>query len=888
MQRKTLVLLVVVLALALLAMPALGAYTFEQLPNGKFAVSFTYPSAASEVYLVGDFNNWENSNPDHLMEKNTEGVYEKTIELAKGTYEYKFFADGEWKSDPENPDVVPGFGNSLAIITAGSIKGELAIKGEMNNEVKQVNQGAIAFNNDLTLKVEGTLQEEKDEVTTDRLDFMAEIKVDNNVKDIENATSEQDYHILDRIYLNTFDTTLLQKYANTSVQGNLTDDTDSFDYLKLIDVQTSKDDRDNFNINESGDNIRIKITPGSETPSDWDYYINFTKYTSDITKATSTKKYYSSLNAKKGFHHSLTGERMGEIGVTGLFYQPVVLSEVKDLAISGAVFGEYEIIDNLTLRGEYAHLATGDINESITGAYDRGDHWLFVFNVEEYPDIEDIKPFTDIEEVHVVGDFKSGARNWDPADKHFAMEEVEEGIWEVKVPKDAIDEGKGYKFIFDGDSWAIGHECGQNGHVGSGGSDLIVGQTAEDIPIKQNGQAYLAEVNYRIFDPRRSFRVGGEAYKFDITAGFKVLSNGTYLPVASQDLYKTKGTGFNKAYFGTYLYPLDNDLKLTLAGDYSTFYKETDKSSYGVDLGFDFPQPISYLDYVKGNLGRRDLTKAETEDNRWVFEKQDLLNENEVRAYNRVFLEGKSKPLSWFNYVLGNVEFIDKIKDTGYVKLFGETELLIPVDQIAYLKGNVDYILGDPGTDVPEDEERAPRFWIEGKVHHLPYVQDYLTHILVNYESDKGQIKDHSWYGDDDNDWEQKLYGETKFVLPQLEGFQLVIAAESQKVEEGKFDAEQAIDKDAKFYVADEKAFIDWYTFMKFTAGYEFNFGLRADLTLIYDLSHHEISQYEDDAIKVELTQAVSDYSSLKASYNAKHPDHSSNECISLKLQTLF
>ena len=178
----------------------MGAYTFEQLPNGKFLVTFTYPSAASEVYLVGEFNDWNTKNPDYKMEKNAEGVYEITIELAKGAYEYKFFADGDWKADPENPDVVPGFGNSLATITAGSTLGEVTIKGEMNNELIQVNKGAIAFNNDLKLQFEGTFQEIKDDQATDRFEYSAEIKAENKVKDVENAFSPQSYHTLDNIF----------------------------------------------------------------------------------------------------------------------------------------------------------------------------------------------------------------------------------------------------------------------------------------------------------------------------------------------------------------------------------------------------------------------------------------------------------------------------------------------------------------------------------------------------------------------------------------------------------------------------------------------------------------------------------------------------------------
>lgn len=883
MRRQAILFLTLIMALVLWVRPARGAYTFEQLPNGKFAVTFTYPSAASEVYLVGEFNDWNTKNPDYKMKRNTEGVYEITIELAKGTYEYKFYADGEWKADPENPDTVPPFGNSVATLSAGSTVGEVRFKGELNNELIQVDQGAIAFNNDLKLQVEGTLQAVKDGQATDRFAYMAEIFAENKIKDVANTSGSQAYYTVDNIYLNRFNLTLLQKYANTSLQGNMADETNSFDYLGLIDVQTSKDDRDNYNVNDSGDNVRIKITPGSGTSSDWDYHFNFAKYTYDITKASSVKKYYSSLNLKKDFRHHRTGYKVGEVGFTGLVYQPVVLGEAKDVALSGAIFGSYMPSDSFIIRAEYAHLPTGDINESVTGAYDYNDeYWRFVFNVYEYPDIEEIKPFAAIEEVHVVGDFKAGAGNWNPADKTYAMTQIEDGLWEVFIPKTSIDKGKGYKFIFDSDTWDDGHECGQNGHVGAGGADLIVGQTAEDIPIKQDGQSYMVEASYRLFDPRRSFRVGGDAYKFGVTLGYKALADGTYLPVAVDELYKLRDTGFSKAYLSTYYYPLPNDLKLIFNGYYQGYYDDFDHFGYGANLGFDFPQPVRFLDYVKGNVERHDITAADG----WKFYDGNILEDKNVREYNRVFFEGKTRPLGWVNYVLGNVQYTDKIEEKNYIKLFGEAELLFPVEQIAYLKGNIDYILGDP--EMPEGEERLPRFWVEGKLHPLPSVQDYITHILVNYEYDKGGIKDHGWYGDDDNDWDQRFYGETKFILPQLDGFELVVAGEAQKLEDGKYDAGQNHAEDSKYYVARKKAFIDWYTIMRFAVGYEFSWGLRADLSVKYDLNHNEISKYEDDALKIELAQPVGDYSTLKASYNARHPDHSSKECISLKLQTLF
>jgi 1,4-alpha-glucan branching enzyme len=55
---------------------------------------------AMEVFLLGDFNNW---NPKlGFMKKGTNGLWEKSVMLPPGSYEYKFKVDGEWINDPDN------------------------------------------------------------------------------------------------------------------------------------------------------------------------------------------------------------------------------------------------------------------------------------------------------------------------------------------------------------------------------------------------------------------------------------------------------------------------------------------------------------------------------------------------------------------------------------------------------------------------------------------------------------------------------------------------------------------------------------------------------------------------------------------------------------------
>lgn len=62
----------------------------------------TKPSAQN-VYLVGDFNEWQTQERFKLVRKN--GNWSKRIPLEKGTHRYKFVIDGYWMNDPQNPHI---------------------------------------------------------------------------------------------------------------------------------------------------------------------------------------------------------------------------------------------------------------------------------------------------------------------------------------------------------------------------------------------------------------------------------------------------------------------------------------------------------------------------------------------------------------------------------------------------------------------------------------------------------------------------------------------------------------------------------------------------------------------------------------------------------------
>jgi len=57
---------------------------------------------AQNVFLAGEFNNWRLEPLTHL-EGVPGGTWERRIVLNPGNYQYKYFIDGRWVVDPENP-----------------------------------------------------------------------------------------------------------------------------------------------------------------------------------------------------------------------------------------------------------------------------------------------------------------------------------------------------------------------------------------------------------------------------------------------------------------------------------------------------------------------------------------------------------------------------------------------------------------------------------------------------------------------------------------------------------------------------------------------------------------------------------------------------------------
>lgn len=80
-------------------------------------ISFTMLAPeAQRVSLAGDFNNW--GKDACLLKKNSKGIWEISISLSPGRYEYRFLVDKEWKNDPNCKDLVLNpFGSENSTLT---------------------------------------------------------------------------------------------------------------------------------------------------------------------------------------------------------------------------------------------------------------------------------------------------------------------------------------------------------------------------------------------------------------------------------------------------------------------------------------------------------------------------------------------------------------------------------------------------------------------------------------------------------------------------------------------------------------------------------------------------------------------------------------------------
>ncbi len=75
-----------------------------------------YAPDAQEVFLVGEFNNWDPAAAK--MRRFKDGTCKKSVQLKPGRYEYRFLVDGQWWTDPNNGERVSNpYGEENSVIT---------------------------------------------------------------------------------------------------------------------------------------------------------------------------------------------------------------------------------------------------------------------------------------------------------------------------------------------------------------------------------------------------------------------------------------------------------------------------------------------------------------------------------------------------------------------------------------------------------------------------------------------------------------------------------------------------------------------------------------------------------------------------------------------------
>ncbi|MBI5806861.1 MAG: alpha-glucosidase C-terminal domain-containing protein [Ignavibacteriales bacterium] len=115
---------------------ALKQFTFKFKPEKKY----------NKLTLFGSFNGWDRGNLP-MTDVDKDGIFEATVALEPGRYEYKFFGDGEEIVDPNNPNKKPnGFGDFNSVFNVeDDNKGNLFLHIGQKNYLKEKKNEATVF-----------------------------------------------------------------------------------------------------------------------------------------------------------------------------------------------------------------------------------------------------------------------------------------------------------------------------------------------------------------------------------------------------------------------------------------------------------------------------------------------------------------------------------------------------------------------------------------------------------------------------------------------------------------------------------------------------------------------------------------------------------------------
>ncbi|HEX2381325.1 MAG TPA: isoamylase early set domain-containing protein [Acidimicrobiales bacterium] len=94
--------------------------------NGAVGVTFRLPSesGAEQAWVVGEFNRW--STDSHPMTRGADGTFELVVELAPGTYRFRYYlGDGRWENawDADAYEANEFGGSDSVVVVKGGAKG---------------------------------------------------------------------------------------------------------------------------------------------------------------------------------------------------------------------------------------------------------------------------------------------------------------------------------------------------------------------------------------------------------------------------------------------------------------------------------------------------------------------------------------------------------------------------------------------------------------------------------------------------------------------------------------------------------------------------------------------------------------------------------------------
>ncbi len=79
----------------------------KSVQKKRVTFSFWAPEA-KEVFLTGDFNDWD---PKSMpMRRDLRGTWKRQVTLKEGSYQYKYLIDGQWVHDPRKETIQNAFG----------------------------------------------------------------------------------------------------------------------------------------------------------------------------------------------------------------------------------------------------------------------------------------------------------------------------------------------------------------------------------------------------------------------------------------------------------------------------------------------------------------------------------------------------------------------------------------------------------------------------------------------------------------------------------------------------------------------------------------------------------------------------------------------------------